>query len=95
MSPHIILKLRVVGRESAQANRAHLVCSSASWSRHVEPIGNKIQQRLQGDRKAKPSAKRLSPVIVLMPISRPSESYNPPPLLPGLIAAVVCRIRTV
>src|SRR5690242_14423234 len=95
MPADVVLELFAVGRQATKADVTHFFflagsgflrgISSRSGIRSSN-VGNEIE-------KLRPSAKRLSLVIVLMPMSWPSESYRPPPLLPGLMAAVVCRMR--
>src|SRR5690349_19976632 len=92
-SADVILKLRTVRSKPTQANCTHFVPCSGFWWGKCSWAGIRSIRGCNTLENPSPCATRLSPVIVLIPIKRPSESYSPPPLLPGLIAAVVWTMR--
>src|SRR5262249_34530480 len=71
MAAHVLLEPAEVGAQAAQANVAHCLGSSMFLSGSCKSGGTKSSRVGKEMAKPRPSAKRLSPVRVLMPISRP------------------------
>ena len=91
---HVLLELRVVGAESAKSHGAH--SGSAPFGTAVgqlKPLGDEVQERGERDRKAEPLGEAFVAGQGVDADQSPVASYSPPPLLPGLMAAVVCRMR--